>query len=182
MPNEKVLSEKKAIVESMTQRLKEASSGVIVDYKGINVAEDTELRRQLTGGKVEYSVFKNTLMRLAVKNVGLDGLTDVLKGSTSIATSKDDPIVPIRLISQYAKKLGDRFNIKAAFMEGRILSENEIADMAKLSSKDALYSVVLGTMLAPITSLAVVLNQIAEKMGGSAETAAEEAPAAETAE
>ncbi len=181
MPNAKVLSEKQAIVEALAKRLSEASAGVVIDYKGINVAEDTDLRRGLSAGGVEYSVVKNTLTRFAVEKVGLAGLDGVLEGTTSLATSDGDPIIPIRLVSEYAKKLGDRFNIKAAFMEGQVLGEAEIAAMAKLSSKEALYSVVLGTMLAPITSLAVVLGQILEKNGGAVESAAEEAPAEEAA-
>ena len=100
-----------------------------------------------------------------------------------MATSEGDPIAPIRIISEYSKKMGDRFNIKAAFMDGKILGAQEIEEIAALPSKDALYAKVLGTMLAPITSLAVVLGQIVEKSGGSVESKDEsaeaEAPAAE---
>ena len=138
MPNARVLSEKQAIVEELTRRLSSASAGVFVDYRGITVAEDTQLRRELAQNAVQYSVVKNTM--------------------------------------------GDRFNIKAAFMDGKVLDAQEIEEIAALPSKDALYAKVLGTMLAPITSLAVVLGQIVEKSGGSvesADTAEAEAPAAE---
>jgi len=177
MPNAKVLSEKQAIVEALAKRMQEAESGVLINYKGITVAEDTKLRRELSQNGVDYSVVKNTLTRFAVEKIGLGGLDPVLNGTTSLATSTADPIAPIRIVSDYAKKMGDRFNIKAAFMDGELLSEAEIGEIAKLSGKDALYSIVLGTMLAPITSLAVVLGQIVEKNGG----APEEAPAAEAA-
>ncbi|MDO4749747.1 MAG: 50S ribosomal protein L10 [Eubacteriales bacterium] len=175
MPNAKVLQEKQAIVEQLTQRLQNASSGVLVDYKGINVEEDTALRRELRQNDVQYNVVKNTLMRFAVKNVGLDELDSVLQGTTSLATTESDPIAPIRIASEYAKKLGDCFEIKAGFMEGRLLSAEELAEIATLPSKDALYAKVLGTMLAPITSLAVCLGQILEQKGGdpAAEAAAE---------
>ena len=175
MPNAKVLSEKQAIVAALTERIKNASAGVFVDYKGINVAQDTELRSELRKNDIEYSVIKNTLARFAINDCGLAELDPILNGTTSLATSTGDPIAPFRIINDYAKKMNDIFTIKAAFMDGKILSENEIAEISALPSKDALYSQVFGTLLAPITSLAVVLNQIAEKNGYVAEpeTAAE---------
>ena len=177
MPNAKVLSEKQAIVEALAQRIKGASAGVFVDYKGITVAEDTALRTELRRDEVNYTVVKNTLTRKALDKLGMEGLDSILNGTTSLATAENDPIAPFRILSDYSKKLGDRFNIKAAFMEGKILSESEIAEMAELPSKDALYAKVLGTMIAPITGLAVCLGQILEQKGGSLE-----APTAEAAE
>ena len=182
MPNAKILSEKKAVVEALAERFKGASAGVFVDYRGITVAEDTQLRRELVSNEVEYSVVKNTLTRFALEKAGLSDLDSVLNGTTSLATSAGDPIAPIRIINEYSKKMGDRFNIKAAFMDGQVLSQEDIDEIAMLPSKDALYAKVLGTMLAPITSLAVVLGQILEQQGGSVESAAaeaDEAPAAE---
>ena len=177
MPNAKVLSEKQAIVEALAERIKNASAGVFVDYKGITVAEDTALRTELRRDEVNYTVVKNTLTRKALDKLGMEGLDSILNGTTSLATAENDPIAPFRILSDYSKKLGDRFNIKAAFMEGKILSESEIAEISELPSKDALYAKVLGTMIAPITGLAVCLGQILEQKGGSLE-----APAAEAAE
>ena len=174
MPNAKVLSEKKAVVAALTERIKNAGSGVLVDYKGINVAQDTELRAELRKNGVDYSVIKNTLTRFALDDCGLQELDPVLNGTTSLATSTEDPIAPFRIISDYAKKIpGDVFAIKAAFMDGKVLSQAEIQEISALPGKDALYAQVFGTLLAPITSLAVVLNQIAEKQGAPAEAAAE---------
>lgn len=187
MPNAKVLSEKQAIVAALTERIKNASAGVFVDYKGINVAQDTEMRTELRKNDVEYSVIKNTLTRFALNDCGLSELDPILNGTTSLATSTGDPIAPFRILTDYAKKVeGDKFVIKAAFMDGQVLSQSEIAEISALPSKEALYSQVFGTLLAPITSLAVVLNQIVEKGGGVVETAeaapaAEEAPAEEAA-
>lgn len=175
MPNAKVLSEKQAIVEALAERIKGASAGILVDYKGITVAEDTALRTELRKDAVEYTVVKNTLTRKALDKLGMNELDSVLEGTTSLATAENDPIAPFRIISDYSKKLGDRFNIKAAFMEGKVLSAAEIAEMAELPSKDALYAKVLGTMIAPITGLAVCLGQILEQKGGSLESAAAEA-------
>ena len=177
MPNAKVLSEKQAIVASLTETLQSASSGVLVDYKGITVAEDTALRAELRAAGVEYSVVKNTLVRFATKNVGLEGLDEVLNGTTSMAVSKEDPIAPMRIVNKYAKQLGDRFNIKAGFMDGKVLPLNDVYALAELPSKEALLGQVLGTMLAPITSLAIVLKAICEKQGGCVEEAPAEAAA-----
>ena len=171
MPNAKVLSEKQAIVAALTERIQNATAGVFVDYKGITVAEDTELRNELRKSEVEYSVVKNTLTRFALNNVGLSELDSILNGTTSLATSSEDPIAPIRVINQYAEKLNGKFEIKAAFMDGRVLTADEISALAKLPSKQALQAQVLGTMLAPITSLAIVLKAIAEKDGAPAEAA-----------
>ena len=175
MPNAKVLSEKQAIVEALAERIKNAGAGLLVDYKGITVAEDTALRTELRKDGVEYTVVKNTLTRKALDKLGMSDLDHVLNGTTSLATAENDPIAPFRIVSDYSKKLGDRFNIKAAFMEGKVLSESEIAEMAELPSKDALYAKVLGTMIAPITGLAVCLGQILEQKGGSLESAEAEA-------
>jgi large subunit ribosomal protein L10 len=177
MPSKAILSEKQAIVDALAQRLQSAEGGVLVDYRGINVAQDTELRRDLRAENVEYSVLKNTLTRLAMDKVGLSGLDEQLNGTTSLATSETDPLVPLYKLTQFSEKMGDDlFTIKGVFVDGKVLNESEIAELSDLPSKDALYSRVLGTMLAPITSLAVVLNQVLEQKGGAP---AAEAPAAE---
>ena len=105
MPNAKVLSEKQAIVAALAERLKGASAGVFVDYKGITVDEDTKLRTELRQNDVEYSVVKNTLTRFALKDVGLEAMSDLLNGTTSLATSTADPIVPIRMIHDMSEKM-----------------------------------------------------------------------------
>ena len=111
MPNAKVLSEKQAIVAALTERIQNASSGLFVDYKGINVAQDTELRTELRKNDVEYSVVKNTLTRFALDNCGLQEMNGILNGTTSLATSTGDPIAPFRVINDYSKKLKDIFKI-----------------------------------------------------------------------
>ena len=177
MPNAKVLSEKQAIVAALTEQLQNATSGVLVDYKGITVAEDTALRVELRQNGVQYGVVKNTLTRFAMNNVGLGELDEVLNGTTSLATSDGDPIAPMRVVNKYAKQLNGKFNIKGGFMDGKVLSLDEIMALAELPSKDVLQAQALGMMLAPITSLAIVLKAIAEKDGEAAP--AEEAPAEE---
>ena len=178
MPNAKVLSEKQAVVAGLIETLKSSASGVLVNYEGITVAEDTALRNELRKAGVEYAVVKNTMVRRALDDTGLSELDDVLHGTTSLAVSKDDPIAPMRIVNKYAKQMGDRFNIKAGFMDGKVLPLDDVIAMAELPSKDVLLGQVLGMMLAPITSLAIVLKAIAEKDG---EAAPAEAPAEEAA-
>ena len=175
MPNAKVLSEKQAIVAALAERIKNAGSGVLVDYKGINVEQDTALRSEMRKEGVEYTVVKNTLTRKALDQLGMSGLDEVLNGTTSLATATDDPIAPFRILSDYSKKLGDLFNIKAAFMEGKILDEAEIAALSTITSKSDLYSMLAGSLNSIISGLAVCLGEVLEQMGGSVEEAPAEA-------
>ena len=163
MANATVISEKAAVVASLVERLGNAQAGVLVDYSGLTVAQDTELRNMLRKEGVEYGVVKNTMVRRALDSVGLEALDGVLNGATSMATATEDPIVPIRLIADYSKKMGEKFNIKAAFMEGKVLSESEIAQLATMTSKKDLYAQLVGTLMAPMANLAAVVNAIAEK-------------------
>ena len=175
MPNAKVLSEKQAVVAALTEKLQGAVAGVIVDYSGITVAEDTEMRRKLREANVDYSVVKNTLLRFATNNVGLSELDSLLNGTTSLAISADDPVAPAKIIKEYADKLNGRFEIKGGFMDGKVISLDEVNALASIPALPVLQAQVLGTMLAPITSFAVVIKAIAEKLGGpvEAEAAAE---------
>ncbi|WP_300415631.1 50S ribosomal protein L10 [uncultured Oscillibacter sp.] len=179
MPNAKVLSEKQAIVAELTEKIQKAQAGIIVDYKGITVEEDTALRRECRENAVDYSVVKNTLLRFAFNNTGLSDLDELLNGTTSLALCDDDPVAPARIMNDYAKKLTDKFEIKGGFMDGKPVSLDTIKSLASIPALPVLQAQVLGTMLAPITGLAVVLKQIAEKQGAPAEATAEEAPAAE---
>ena len=179
MPNAKVLSEKQAIVADLTNKLQNAAAGVLVDYKGITVAEDTALRAELRKNNVEYAVVKNTLLRFAVDNCGMNELDSLLNGTTSLAICHDDPVAPARVVNDFAKKIDGHFEIKGGFMDGKAMPLDEIMALANIPPLPVLQAQVLGTMLAPISGLACVLKQIAEKQGAPAEAPAEEAPAAE---
>ena len=168
MPNAKVLSEKQAIVAALTERIKNAGSGILVDYEGITVAEDTELRTEMRKSDVEYTVVKNTLTRKALNQLDMSELDVHLNGATSLATSAD-PIAPFRIITEYSKKLGDRFNVKAAFMDGKILTDAEIADLSTLTSISDLYSKLAGSLNAILGGLAVALNEVYVQKGGVAD-------------
>ena len=175
MPNAAVLSEKKAIVAALQDKLTNASAGVLVNYAGISVAEDTEMRRRLREANVDYAVVKNTLFRFALEGAGLTELEPLLNGTTALAVSNDDPVAPAKIISEYADKMNGYFEIKGGFMDGRVISLDEITALARIPAIPVLRAQVLGTMLAPITSLAIVLKAIAEKNGAPAENAAAEA-------
>ena len=174
MANAKVLSEKQAIVEALVQRIQNAQSGILVDYKGINVAEDTALRTELRKENVEYTVVKNTLTRKALDKLGMNELDSHLNGTTSLATSDTDPIAPFRIVADYSKKLGDKFNVKAAFLEGKVLNDSEIEALSALTSKNDLYGQLAGTLNSMIGRLAVALGEVVEKLGGGAPAEAAE--------
>ena len=176
MPNAKVLSEKQAIVAELTEKIQKATSGVIVDYKGITVEEDTALRKECRESNVDYAVVKNTLLRFAFNNTGLNELDGLLNGTTSLALS-EDAVAPARVMADYAKKLDGKFEIKGGFMDGKPVDLATIQSLASIPALPVLQAQFLGTMLAPITGLAVVLKQIAEKNGEAAPAAEEAAPA-----
>ena len=175
MPNAKVLESKKAVVEALSGKIKESTSVVFVDYKGITVAQDTELRKQFREAGVEYSVVKNTLTRFATKNVGYD-FDKVLNGTTAMAITTGDPIAPARIVCEFAKKNKLKtLSIKGGVVEGSVLSGDQLSGFGELPSKNALVASVLGTFLAPISSLAFVLDQIRMQKDGSAPAAEAEA-------
>ena len=184
MPNAKVLESKKAVVAALTETIKESTAVVFVDYKGINVAQDTALRQQFREAGVEYTVVKNTLTRFAAKENGYD-FDEVLNGTTAMASTTEDPIAPARIVCEFAKKNKLPLAIKGGVVEGTVLSAAELNGFGELPSKNALVASVLGTFLAPISSLAFVLDQIRiqKEEGGEAPAApaAEEAPAVEAA-
>lgn len=175
MPNAKVLESKKAIVDQLSDRIGKATAVVFVNYKGITVAQDTELRNKFREAGVEYSVVKNTLTRLAANKVGYSEFDEVLNGTTSMATTTDDPIAPARIVSEFAKKNKNALKIKGGIVEGKVQSVDALNAFGELPSKNALVAQVLGTFLAPISSLAFVLDQIRQQKAGPApaETPAE---------
>ncbi len=157
MPSAAVLEQKKAIVEALAEQMKCAASGVLVNYQGISVEDDTKLRSELRKAGVEYKVIKNTLISKASDIAGLEGLKDCLNGMTAIAISKDDHVAAAKALCEYAKT-HNNFVIKAGFIDGKVVGAEEIKTLAELPSKEVLVATVLGTLNAPITGLATVLN------------------------
>lgn len=182
MPSANVLEQKKQIVAELVETLKTAQAGVLVDYRGLTVEEDTNLRRKLREAGVEYKVVKNTLTRFAAKEVGLEGLDEPLNGPTSLAVSKDDPVAPAKVIADFAKE-NECLKIKAGFLDGAVISLEEINTLAKTPSRETLIANIMGSLNAPISNLVRTLQALVDNGVEPAEIniAKEEAPAEETA-
>lgn len=189
MPSEKVLEAKKAQVAEVIEALKDAQTGILVDYRGLNVEEDTDLRNKLRAANVKYFVIKNTLLRLASKETGLEGLDEALHGPTALAVSSEDAVAPAKVLSDFAKD-NEKLEIKAGFMDGAVMSLDEIKKLAATPNRETLIAKMMGSLNSPISGLARLLATIAD--GGveiadliakkNAEAApAEEAPAEEAA-
>ena len=163
MPSEKVLESKKAKVEKLTELLKNSVSGVIVDYKGITVEQDTKLRKELREAGVNYFVEKNSMLRFALKNVGLGGLENVLEGTSAIAISNSDQTAPARILGKFAESSKDKFNLKAGYIEGEIYDEKGVTALSKIPSKDVLLSQLVGALQGPMQKLAATVQAVADK-------------------
>lgn len=163
MPSEKVLESKKAKVEQLTELLKGSVSGVLVDYKGITVDEDTQLRKELREAGVKYFVEKNTMLKRAFDNIGMEGFDEVLNGTTAIALSADDQTAPARILGKFAEKDENKFNLKAGFVEGVVYDEAGVQKLSKIPSKDVLLAQLVGSLQGPIQKLAATLQALADK-------------------
>ena len=160
MPNAKVLESKKAQVAEITEVLKNAATGVLVDYRGLTVEEDTKLRNDLRAAGVNYFVVKNTLLRLAANQVGLEELDSILHGPTALAVS-EDPVAPAKILFDYAKG-NEKMEIKTGFMDGKVMSMDELTTLAKTPSKETLIAKIMGSLNAPASNLVRLLNTIVE--------------------
>lgn len=181
MPSQKVLEQKQQIVAGLVERLNSACAGVIVDYRGITVVDDTKLRKELREAGVEYSVVKNTLLKLAIEQTELNGLDTVLEGTTAIATSADDYVAAARILCKYADT-NKNFTIKNGFLDKDVIDVDKITGLAKLPSREILLANVLGAFNAPIASFARAVQAIVDKSGEAVAEEAAEAPAEEAAE
>ncbi len=198
MPSAKVLEQKQQIVNDLTEKLQTAVAGVLVDHRGLTVEEDTALRRELRAAGVEYSVVKNTLTRFAANNAGFSVLDPILNGPTALALSFSDVIAPAKVLCGFAKK-NEKLEIKSGFMDGKVISIDEIKALADTPSKEVLIAKIMGSLNAPISKLTRTLQALvdngvepadikiekaeaaapAEEVAQEAAPAAEEAPAAE---
>ena len=168
---------KQPIVDEISAAIKDAQSLVVVDYRGLTVAEDTQLRKNLREAGVSYKVYKNTLVSRAVEGTEFESLRDSLEGPNAFAVSTEDATAPARVLAEFAKK-APNLEIKAGVVEGTFYDAEGMKAIASVPSREVLLSKLLGSLQSPITNLARVLNQIAEK-GGAADAAVEAAPAEE---
>ena len=182
MPSQKVLEEKKQIVSSIAEQFKSAVSGVFVDYCGLTVEEDTQLRNKLREAGVEYKVIKNTLTRFAAKEVGFDELDPILNGPTSLALSMTDEVAPAKVIAEFAKT-HEQLEIKAGFLDGKVLALDEVKQLAATPNRETLLAKLLGSLNAPISNLARTLQALVDNGVEPADIVVEkeEAPAEEAA-
>lgn len=170
---EQTLQAKSAIIEEIKEKINNAESMVLVDYRGLNVSQLTELRSQYRNSGVEYKVYKNSMMRFAFKDAGMEEFNQYLKGPSAIAFSYDDPVPAAKITSEFAKD-NDKLEIKAGIVDGRIIDLDGIKNLAELPPKDVLIAQTLGGLNAPIQGfanvlqgtirgLAIVLNRVAEE-------------------
>ena len=179
MPSEKILEQKKQVVAELADLLSNSVAGVVVDYKGITVADDTKLRKELREAGIKYSVVKNTLLGLAAKNVGLDAMNDVLEGTTAIAISPEDHVAAARILQKFADASKGKFTIKSGYLEGKVIDTATITSLAKLPSREILLATVCNAFNAPIAAFARAIQAVVDKGGEVAAPAAEEATAEE---
>ena len=176
------VEEKKPVVDEISAHLKDAKSVVLVDYRGLTVEQDTQLRKQLREAGVSYKVYKNTMMRFAFKGTDYEPLDPYLNGPSGCAiVGGDDPIAPARIMCDFAKK-AEQLEIKGGVVEGKLYDADGIKALSTIPSREVLLSKLLGSLQAPVTNFARVIKQIAEKDGAQTEAPAAEAeaPAAET--
>ena len=175
---------KQPIVQAIAEEIKDAQSVVLVDYRGLTVAQDTELRKQLREAGIVYKVYKNTMMKRAFEGTECEALESCLEGPSAIAISKDDATAPARILCKFAKD-APALELKGGVVEGTAYDVAGLTELSKIPSREELLSKLLGSLQSPITNFARVIKQIAEQ-GGEAAPAEEspEAPAeaAETAE
>ena len=168
---------KKPVLEEISAQVEGAQCVLLVNYSGLTVAQDTQLRKELREAGVHYKVYKNTLVSRAVEGTQFESLRDVLEGPNAFAISTEDATAPARVLAKFAKT-APALEIKAGVVEGTFYDAEGMKAIAAVPSRDELLGKLLGSIQSPITNLARVLNQIAEK-GGAADAAADAAPAEE---
>ncbi|WP_302626082.1 50S ribosomal protein L10 [uncultured Eubacterium sp.] len=154
---------KKPIVEEISELLNGAATAVVVDYRGLTVAQDTELRRQLREAGVVYKVYKNTMINFAIKDTEFADLAQHLEGPTAIAVCKDDATAAARVLVNFAKKGAEALEVKGGVVDGTYYDADGVKQIASIPSREVLLSKLLGSMQSPITNFARVIKQIAEK-------------------
>ena len=176
MPSSKILAQKEAATKELTEKIQGAVAGVLVNYTGITVDQDTALRNELRKAGVDYHVYKNTMTARACAAAGYADMEQYLTGMNALAVSSTDPVAAAKILKEYADKI-ETFNLVAGFIDGGVINAAQVEDLASTPSKEVLLGRLLGSIQGPLYSLARVLTAVTEKDG---EVAAE--PAAEAAE
>lgn len=163
MASDKIIATKQEQVDELTAKIQKAVAGVVVDYRGITVANDTKLRKELREAGVEYTVIKNNILRRASENAGLGEMADILVGTTAFAYSESDPIVTAKILNKYAEGSKGKYTLKGGFMEGKVLDAAGVEGLAKLPGKPELLTMLCMALNGNIRGLAVALNAVVEK-------------------
>ncbi len=174
MPSNAILEQKQQIVSDLTEKIRNSVSGVVVNYQGITVEDDTKMRKALREAGVSYQVMKNSLTGRACDNCGYGEMKQYLEGMTAIAVSESDVIAPAKILSEYAEKI-ESFKILAGYVDGGVIDAAAVEKLAKTPSRETLISQLLFCIQSPITKFVYVLDQAAKKDGESVEETATEA-------
>lgn len=180
MPSAKILAEKQAMMAELSEKIKSAVAGVVVDYTGITVEEDTALRAEMRKAGVEYKVYKNSMTGRACDEAGYGDMKQYLEGMTAIAISQEDPVAAAKILKKYAEKI-ETFNIKAGFIDNGVIDAKSVEALAAIPSKEGLICKMLGSIQSPLYKLAYGLQAIIDKSGEEVPAAEEAAPATEEA-
>ncbi|WP_106767178.1 50S ribosomal protein L10 [Paenibacillus faecalis] len=162
MANAKVIQAKQEAVDVLTSKFRESATTVVADYRGLNVSQVTELRKQLREAGVEFQVLKNSLLRRATAAAELTDLDEALTGPTAVAFSVEDAVAPAKILNDFAKK-NDALKLKGAVVEGRVVGVEEIKALAELPSREGLLSMLLSVLQAPMRNFALAVKAVAEK-------------------
>lgn len=165
MANKSIIEKKQEQVDALKAHIEKSVAGVLVDYRGITVAQDTKLRKDLREAGVHYAVIKNNIMRRAAKDAGMEALAESMTGTTAFALSEEDPIAAAKILQKFAEESKGKFSIKAGFMENEILDAAGVERVAKLPGKTELLTMLCMALNGNIRGLAVALNAIVEKNG-----------------
>ncbi|WP_010279558.1 50S ribosomal protein L10 [Paenibacillus senegalensis] len=172
MGNAQIREEKQQLVSEISAKLSESSCTVVADYRGLNVAQVTELRKQLREAGIDFQVIKNTLARRATAEANLTELDSALTGPTAVAFSKEDAVAPAKILVDFAKK-NDKLSLKGGVVEGQVVGVEQLKALADLPSREGLLSMLLSVLQAPVRNFALAVKAVAEKSEGGSEAGAE---------
>jgi len=162
MVKDNVLEQKQQVVNEVQNKFENAVAAVIVDYRGLSVSQVTDLRQQLRDAGIEIRVIKNTMLRRATENAGIEGLEDVFKGPTAVAFSNEDVVAPAKIIAEFAKE-AEVLEIKGGVIKGEVTPVETLNKIATLPSREGLLSMLLSTLQAPVRNTALAFKAVAEK-------------------
>ena len=169
MASEKILAGKKSYVEGVKELLDASMGGVVFNYKGITVEEDTKLRKELREAGVHYEVIKNTMLKIAIRGTAIEGLSDALKGSTAVAiANNEDPLAAARILNKFSEASKGKYEIKGGYLDGEVLDVEGVKKIANLPNRDGLLSMLLSALQGNLSGLARVINAVKEQKEGEA--------------